>query len=156
MHKRFSIAVYLVALVALVDQMSKWWIVHEVMQPPRTIPVSSFFNLVLVKNAGVTFGFLNHFDARWVFWFLLTVAGAILFLLGRWLWRTHSTPVAIGLSLIMGGAIGNVIDRLCYGVVIDFLDFHLGNYHWYSFNLADSAIVTGVGLLLLDGLIKGR
>ena len=56
----------------------------------------------------------------------------------------------------MGGAIGNVIDRVRYGAVVDFLDFHLGNHHWYSFNLADSAIVTGVALLLLDGLIRGR
>jgi len=155
-HRRFGIAVYLVAFIALADQITKWWIIHQVMLPPRVIPVTPFFNLTLIANRGVTFGLLSQLDPRWVSWFLLATAGAILFLLGRWLWRTSSTWVATGLGLIMGGAIGNVIDRLHYGAVVDFLDFHLGNYHWYSFNLADSAIVTGVGLLLLDGLIRGR
>ena len=89
-------------------------------------------------------------------YFLTAVAAVILFLLGRWLWRTTSALVAIGLGAIMGGAIGNVIDRLRFGAVVDFLDFHYEHYHWYAFNIADAAIVTGVCLLLLDSLVRGR
>ncbi len=156
-HKRHAISVYLIIFAALADQMSKWWITQRVMPPADGgVTVTSFLNLVLVNNRGVTFGLLNKFDQQWMSYLLLGVAAVILFLLSRWLWRTSSTLVAVALGLIMGGAIGNVIDRIRFGAVIDFLDFHLAGYHWYSFNLADSAIVTGVGLLLLDGLIRGR
>ena len=88
--------------------------------------------------------------------FLIGVAVIILFLLGRWLWRTSSTTVALALGGIMGGAVGNVIDRVRYGAVVDFLDFYYRNYHWYAFNVADAAIVTGVALLLIDGMVRGK
>jgi len=160
MHRRFTIAVYLIALIALVDQLSKWVILHFVMQPPGVVPVSGFFNLVLVENRGVTFGLFSRLDPAWSPYFFLAVAAIILFLLGRWLWRTSSTPVAIALGFIIGGALGNVIDRVRLGAVVDFLDFYVSlagrEHHWPAFNLADSAIVTGVGLLLLDGLIRKR
>ncbi len=155
-HHRFTIASYLMVFVALCDQLSKWWLLDKVMQPPQTVPVTPFLNLVLVWNKGVTFGLLNRFDHQYISYFLVAVAAVILFLLGRWLWRTSSTPVAIGLGAIMGGAIGNVIDRLRHGAVVDFLDFYYRDYHWYAFNLADAAIVTGVALLLIDGMVKGK
>lgn len=155
-HPRFSFAVYLVAFVALFDQLTKWYLLKYVMHEPRLVEVTPFFNLVLVWNKGVTFGLLSRFGPQVMPWFLVGLAAVILFLLGRWLWRTHSTVVAAGLGLVMGGAIGNVIDRIRFGAVADFLDFHLNTYHWYAFNIADSAIVMGVALLLLDGLIRGR
>jgi signal peptidase II len=155
-HKRLNVAVYLIALVALADQGSKYWILQYLQDPPYGEVVTPFFNLVRVANHGVTFGMLSKVDPTVMPYILIGLACIILFLLGRWLWRTTSTLVAVGLGLIMGGAIGNVIDRVHYGAVVDFLDFHVNNYHWYSFNLADSAIVTGVGLLLLDGLVRGR
>jgi len=154
-HSRFVIASYLIAIIALCDQLSKWWIL-DLMQPPRTVPVTSFLNYVLVWNKGVTFGFFNQSDHRLMSYVLVAVAAVILFLLGRWLWRTTSTPVAIALGAIMGGAIGNVIDRVRLGAVVDFLDFYYDSHHWYAFNIADAAIVTGVCLLLLDNLVRGR
>ena len=155
-HKRFNIAIYLGVFTVLIDQMSKWWLIHDVNPPPTGERVNAFLNLVMVENRGVTFGLLSHFDPKITFYFLLATAAVILLLLGRWLWLTTSTSVAVGLGLIIGGAIGNIIDRLRFGVVVDFLDFHYGEYHWYAFNIADSAIVTGVAILLLDSVIRGR
>ncbi len=156
-NRRVNMAVYLVALVALCDQLSKWWIVNEEMQPePHLVRVTSFLNFGLVWNKGITFGFLNRVDHHLMAYFLAAVAVVIVFLLARWLWRTTSMAVTIALGFIMGGAIGNVIDRIHYGAVVDFLDFYYRDYHWYAFNVADAAIVTGVGLLLLDSLVRGK
>lgn len=159
-HRRHTIAIYVAALIAVCDQLSKWWIENVMMQPPHNVPVTSFFNLVLWWNKGVTFGLLDRYAPGYIHYFLIATTVIILALLLRWLWRTHSTVVAIGLGLIMGGAIGNVIDRLRFGAVADFLDFYVRIYgkeqHWPAFNLADSAIVLGVMLLLLDGLVRGR
>jgi lipoprotein signal peptidase len=87
---------------------------------------------------------------------LVIAAFLILFLLTRWLLRTSSLLVALSLGAVMGGAIGNVIDRLRFGAVVDFIDFHYTTYHWYAFNIADAAIVIGVFFLVLDSLVKGR
>jgi signal peptidase II len=146
-------ALYLAVLVTLCDQLSKWWLLNNIMVPPRVVPVTPFLNYVLVWNKGVTFGLLNQFDHRLMAYVLIAVALIILFLLGRWLTRTTSMVVALGLGSIMGGAVGNVIDRLRFGGVVDFLDFYYRDYHWFAFNIADAAIVTGVGLLLLDSLV---
>jgi signal peptidase II len=161
MHRRFAIAVYIIVFVALADQMSKWVLLHFVMRPqPGIVPVNAVLNLVMVENRGVTFGLLNRLNPAWAPYFLLGVAAIILFLLGRWLWRTSSTPVSVALGFIIGGALGNIIDRARYGAVVDFLDFYVRfggkEHHWPAFNVADSAIVTGVGLLLLDGLVRKR
>lgn len=149
-------AAYIGVLIALIDQLSKWWLLEKIMQPPHAEAVTPFLNLVLVHNKGVTFGLLNTIDRHILPYLLTGVALVILFFLGRWLWRTHSAVVATALGLVMGGAIGNMIDRLRYGAVVDFLDFYYRDYHWYAFNAADAAIVTGVSLLLLDSLIRAR
>jgi signal peptidase II len=149
-------AAYLGVFIALADQLSKWWLLNAVMRPPHVEAVAPFLNLVLVRNKGVTFGLLNDIDRRIMPYLLAAAALAILFFLGRWLWRTRSAVVAPALGLVMGGAVGNLIDRLRYGAVVDFLDFYYRDYHWYAFNVADAAIVTGVGLLLLDSLIRAR
>ncbi len=143
------------ALVVACDQLSKWWILRW-LGGARDAAVSPFLNIVLVWNKGITFGLLNRFDHRAMPWILAGMAAVIFVMLGRWLWLTRSGAVALGLALVMGGAVGNVIDRLRYGAVVDFLDFHYQSYHWYAFNVADAAIVTGVCLLLLDGLVRGR
>ena len=150
----FSIGLYMAALVALMDQFSKKWLLNEVMVPPHTVPVTSFFNLVLSWNKGVTFGLFNH-NRPWMSYVFIAVAIVILSLLLRWLARATSLPLALGLGLVMGGAVGNIIDRLQYGAVIDFLDFYGNGYHWYTFNLADSAIVCGVGLLMIENMVRG-
>ncbi len=151
----FNIGVYLAALIALADQASKWWITSVALAETHFLRVTSFLNLRLSWNKGVTFGFFNDFSA-WMPYVLIGVAVAILLLLLAWLYKAPSIYAALGLGLVMGGAIGNVADRLQYGAVLDFLDFHLMGYHWYTFNLADSAIVCGVGLLLLENWLVNR
>lgn len=156
-RRRFTIALYLGALIVLLDQLSKWWVLNIALKDDQHLmPVTGFLNIVLVLNRGVTFGMLSRLDHHLMSYFLVAVAAVIIFLLGRWLWRTSSTLVAVGLGAVMGGAIGNVLDRLRYGAVVDFIDFYYQNYHWYAFNIADAAIVTGVCLLLLDNLVRGK
>jgi signal peptidase II len=138
------------------DQLSKWWLVAHVMQPEHVERVTSFMNFVLVWNRGMIFGLLGRFDPHLTRYFLLIIAALIMFLLGRWLFRTNSTPVAVGLGFIMGGALGNIVDRVRYGAVVDFIDLHMYGYHWYAFNLADAAIDVGIACLLLDSIIRGR
>ncbi|MFA5041818.1 MAG: signal peptidase II [Bdellovibrionales bacterium] len=153
---RAIIGFYAMALVGLVDQLSKWFILDRLSDVHRTIPVTSFLNFVLVWNKGVTFGIFNHGSERYLPFILIGVAVIILFFLARWLYRTSSTTVALGLGCIMGGAVGNAIDRFRYGAVVDYLDFYYRTYHWYAFNVADAAIVTGVALLLIDGMVRGK
>jgi len=148
----FGFAVAAVTLV--VDQISKWWIVGRVMDPPRAIELTPFFNLVMVWNRGITFGLFG--DAHWGRWAFAVVALVIVGVLISWLSRPSHRSTAIALGLVIGGAIGNVIDRVRWGAVADFLDFHVAGWHWPAFNVADSAIVIGVGLLLLEALFSRK
>ena len=118
--------------------------------------LTSFLNLVLTHNRGVTFGLMNRAGHPAMAYVWVGIAAVILALLGRWLAQTTSNLVAVGLAGIMGGAVGNVIDRLRFGAVVDFLDAHYAGYHWYTFNVADACIVTGVALLLLDSLVRAK
>ncbi|MCC4300104.1 signal peptidase II [Aurantimonas coralicida] len=143
-------------LVALlwftVDQVSKWSIINVVMNPPRVIPVTGFFSLVLGHNTGVSFGLFGGAPP----WVLMAFALALMVPLVAWMKRTDRRLVAVALGLIVGGALGNVVDRLRHGAVTDFLDFHVAGYHWPSFNMADVGIVCGVGLLLLEGFLPEK
>jgi signal peptidase II len=138
------------AVILVFDQITKWWIVARVMDPPRTIEVTPFFNLVMVWNRGITFGLFG--DAQWGRWAFALLALVIVAILISWLARTPFRLVAAAQGLVIGGAIGNVIDRVRWGAVADFLDFHVAGWHWPAFNVADSAIVIGVGILLLEAL----
>jgi len=138
-------------ITLLLDQLSKWWILTVTMAPPRIIPVTDFFNLVLVFNRGVSFGVFGD-GAAWVRWALVVFAVLLSIGLFIWLLRARGGLLALGLGLIIGGAIGNVIDRIRFGGVVDFLDFHLSGWHWPAFNVADSAIMVGVMLLIFDSL----
>ena len=139
------------AAVLAADQITKLWILSAVMQPPRVIPVTSFFNLVLGWNRGVSFGILN-FESQLSAWLLPIAVIAIIVALGVWLYRADRLRVAAALGLIIGGAIGNLVDRLSFGAVTDFLDFHAWGNHWPAFNLADSGITVGAIVLILDSL----
>lgn len=147
------------ALVALAviaaDQTSKWWIVQSVMSPPKEIVITPFFSLVMVWNRGITFGIFGDGPdaAKWV---LSALSLAIVLALAIWLVRASRPWVGAAIGAVIGGAIGNVIDRLRYGAVADFLDFHIGEWHWPAFNLADSAIVLGVAFLLLDAILAEK
>ena len=125
------------------------------MQPPRIIEVTGFFNLVLVWNRGVSFGLLNS-QSDWMPILLIGIALAISVFLVLWLRRVEHRLLAVAIGLVLGGAIGNVIDRIRFQAVLDFLDFHAFGYHWPAFNLADSTITIGVALILFDGLFESR
>ena len=144
------------ALVALADQLSKAWVLSFFGDPtPHLRTVTGFFNLVLTWNRGVSFGLFNNDAATSALMFVaaaaVIVAGLIL-----WLRRVREPLLAVAIGLIIGGAIGNVVDRLLRGAVVDFLDFHIAGWHWFAFNLADSAISIGVGLIVIDGLRARR
>lgn len=156
MHRYLNIGVYAALFVALFDQLTKWWVQTYVVVPPQAVvEVTYYFNLILKWNKGVTFGLLAH-NAKWAPYAFTAVALIIVAFLLNWLMRAASVTVALGLGLVMGGAVGNIVDRLRYGAVVDFLDFHWQNHHWYTFNVADAAIVCGVGLLLLENLARGK
>ena len=112
------------------------------------VEVLPILNLVLVRNHGVSFGMLGGVVPWWA---LILLSLAIVATLAVWLWRSHGRAISVALGLVIGGALGNVIDRARFQAVTDFLDFHWGAYHWPAFNFADVAVVCGVGLLLLDG-----
>ena len=141
------------AVVLVADQASKWWVL-EVIHLPEVgqIVLLPVLNLTMVWNRGVTFGLLNGFG-QWSSLALAGVALAVVAALGVWLRRAESTLVAVALGSISGGAISNVIDRLRFGAVVDFIHAHVGGWSWYVFNLADAAIVCGVAALVLDSLL---
>ncbi len=139
------------AVVLVLDQLSKGWIRVVVMDPPRTIPVTPFLNIVYARNTGVSFSMFRA-DSQIGQWMLSGVALAIVAGLLVWMRRLERRWPVIALGLIVGGAIGNVVDRLRLRFVFDFLDFYWNGYHFAAFNLADSAITVGVAMLLIDGL----
>ena len=145
-------------LVALLDQASKLWILSVMLpRPPgeQIVTLAPFFNLVLVWNRGVSFGMFSH-ESPWNAVLLTVVAAAIVVGLLVWLKRTRHGLLASAIGLVIGGAVGNVVDRLRFGAVVDFLDVHAAAWHWPAFNVADSAICIGVGLMLIDSLLVRR
>ncbi len=139
------------AVVLVLDQLSKWWIRVIVMDPPRNIEVTPFFNIVYARNTGVSF---SMFRADSLIGQLILSAVALFIVAGLLIWtrRLKRLWPVVALGLIVGGAIGNVVDRLRLRFVFDFLDFHWNGYHFAAFNLADTAITVGVAMLLIDGL----
>ena len=144
---RWVVAIGLV--VVALDQVSKWQILRSLTLAP--VEVTGFFNLVLVCNTGISFGLLPG-DSPLKAWLLSGFALAVVVGLLVWVRNKDSRLLVAGCGLVVGGALGNVIDRLRVGCVIDFLDFHAAGWHWPAFNLADSAITVGVALLLVHGL----
>ncbi len=138
-------------IVLILDQTSKWYLLVSIMQPPRVIPVLPFFNLVSGWNRGVSFGMFDS-DSPYVSWILSALALAIVIFLINWLRKSDRRHVSIAIGLIIGGAIGNVVDRTVHGAVFDFLDVFIGRYHWPAFNIADSGITVGAVILVLDSV----
>ncbi|MBY0428773.1 MAG: signal peptidase II [Alphaproteobacteria bacterium] len=150
------IAVVLAVIVAATDQFTKNAILDLFPKEGMSQAVTSFFNLVLVYNHGISFGMFNHAPVETQPLIFIAVAATITTALIIWLLRTRSRLIVNALGMIIGGAIGNGIDRALHGAVIDFIDFYVTwgatPHHWPSFNVADSAIVCGVGLLFIDSL----
>lgn len=140
-----------VALVVLVlDQLSKWLVVTRLVTPEQpVVEVFPFFHLVMVWNHGISFGMFAAFRQPMV---LTAVSVIIVGILLIWLHKNTSMLLACALGLIIGGAVGNMWDRLHYGAVVDFLDFAIAGYHWPAFNIADSAIFIGVVLLSFSSM----
>ena len=139
------------AILVLADQISKT-IVVKTMSLYESIPViQNFFHFTYITNDGMAFGINFPFG-----YYIFTSVSILLTLFLFWyLWsvRTHSIVIRLGISFIIAGAIGNLIDRIFLGAVIDFLDFMIGNFHWYVFNLADSYVTVGMVLVLIDSII---
>lgn len=141
-----------VALAVIVlDHLTKLW-VSSALDYQEAIPVLPFFSLVLVHNTGAAFSFLAD-AGGWQRWFFITVGVVATVVIVRLLKRhTHDTHLAFALALVLGGALGNVIDRVVLGHVVDFLYFHYKSFAWPAFNVADSAITIGAALLIWDSL----
>jgi len=141
------------ALVIVLDQISKASISSHFVYG-ESMPVTSFFNLVLAHNQGAAFSFLSDAGGwqRWMFSAIAALASAWII----WLLRRHLEQklFCFAMAMILGGALGNLIDRVAYGYVVDFLDFYWNGYHFAAFNLADSAITCGAGLLLWDSFVN--
>ncbi len=137
-------------LAVLLDQLSKLLIADN-MQLYQSINIMPYVNLTYVHNTGAAFSFLSE-AGGWQRWFFAALAIVIGSVIAVWLSRlkAHETLMAVSLSLVLGGAIGNLIDRLAYGYVIDFIDIYVQSWHWPAFNVADSAITLGVVLMLLE------
>lgn len=148
-YARFGAAVAVSVLV--LDQITKWWILDLFTKSPGAVEILPVFNLVLVWNWGVSFGLFSGQHALWS-WGLIVLALAISGFFARWLWNAESRLVALGVSLIIGGAVGNVIDRIRFGAVVDFLDVHVLGYHWPAFNVADAAITLGAAALIIEAV----
>jgi signal peptidase II len=143
-------------LALILDQWSKQ-IVDGSMQLFQSIPIMPYFNLTYVHNTGAAFSFLSQ-AGGWQRWFFAGLALTVSVIITVWLARLkkHETLLAVALSLVLGGAVGNLVDRLLYGYVIDFLDVYYQNWHWPAFNIADSAITLGVALMLAESFGLGR
>ena len=137
------------------DRLTKWLILDAWSPWEARHAVTPFFDVVVVWNTGVSFGLLQS-ESSLTPLLLSGLALAIVAALVVWLRRAEDRFVASALGLVIGGALGNTFDRLSFGAVLDFLDFHVAGYHWPAFNVADSAIVVGVIALLYDGFFRAR
>lgn len=140
---------FLALFVLIADQVSKWW-AQMSLPMAQAIKVTDFLNWFLIYNPGAAFSFLSQ-AGGWQRWFF-TIIGIIAAVVIIWLLQknTQDRPFCIALALILGGAIGNVLDRLLYGAVVDFIDVHYQGWHWPAFNLADSAISIGATLIVIN------
>ncbi len=147
---------WLSLLVLCLDQASKL-AVDGSMQLFESIRLFQGFNLTYVRNTGAAFSFLSQ-AGGWQRWFFAGLALVMSSMMVLWLLRlkSHEKLMGAALSLVLGGAVGNLIDRVAYGYVIDFLDVYYQDWHWPAFNIADTAICIGVGLMLLENLGVGR
>ena len=143
-----------VAAVFGADRASKL-LITRLLEPGEVVPITSFFNLVLVYNPGVSFGLLSGLGSA-APWALTLLTVAITVLLVVWAYREGRPLARLALWTIVGGALGNIYDRLRFGAVVDYLDFHIGTWHWPAFNLADVAVVGGVLWLLGETLFERR
>ncbi|MCF3931887.1 signal peptidase II [Acuticoccus sp. M5D2P5] len=147
-------AIILAVTILLLDQATKLFVLHRLDLSQGPINVLPVMDLTLVWNRGISYGLLQSEGlGRWL---LVAFTAVAVVALSVWLWRTQRPLVQIAVGLIIGGAIGNLIDRVAYGAVVDFVHLYYAGFSWYVFNVADAAIVVGVVVLLIDSLFPGR
>jgi len=170
-HSKPTVGFALALDIIILDQLSKWLILEYVLRPqvqphgiqqnlwewiiqaPARLPFTSvellpFFNLTMVWNEGISFG-LFHGSGAWI---LSGIALLITVIFSIWLTRATGWLQAVSIAMVIGGAVGNVIDRMRFGAVADFFDFYIGKWHYPAFNIADCGIVVGIALLVIDGV----
>lgn len=157
MTQRYKIAGGLSLIVVVLDQLTKLWVEQTIPLWSGFTVIPGLFDIVHVLNKGAAFGFLNRADTRWQTYFFIGAAALAVVLIAHLLRTVDREDKVLfsGLGLILGGALGNMIDRIRVGQVVDFLDFYVGTHHWPAFNVADIAISTG-GVLLLISLYKKK
>ena len=147
------LAYALAAIVFLADQLVKYWIIHVVeLEQKVSVPVLPFFSLTWVENRGVSMGMLTA-DTEVGRWLLVGLTALIATVVAVWIRRERLWPESVALGLILGGALGNIVDRVRFGYVVDFVHLHWGPWSFYVFNIADAAITIGVIILLFRALI---
>lgn len=152
MSARFGLLTAVALVVMALDQWTKWLTLASIPEHHPIPVIPGFFQLVNVRNRGAAFGFLNRPDIEWQFWLFAgatAVAVIAIVALIRSM-RAHDGRLVLGLGLVLGGALGNLVDRVRFRAVIDFLDFYIGSWHWPAFNVADMAICLGALLACLS------
>lgn len=145
----FALAVF----VLVADQLTKHWIIHVVeLQSRGSVPLLPNLSLTWVENRGVSMGMLTA-DTEVGRWLLVGLTAVIAIVVALWIRRERAWPETLALGLVLGGAIGNIVDRVRFGYVVDFVHLHAGAWSFYVFNIADAAITTGVVILLVSALI---
>lgn len=147
-------SIIIAALVFIADQLSKFWVMEHI-GPGEILHVAPCLNFMLAFNPGVTFGLLRAYSNVH---YLLLIGGVCVLscIVSVWWYKAENILQRYATAMILAGALGNLADRIRFRAVVDFLDFHVFGWHWYTFNVADSAIVLGVGLLLLDSFCKPK
>jgi signal peptidase II len=151
--RRFCVWMAVAMLVIIADQVTKWAIIQWIPLYGK-VPLNSFITITHQQNYGAAFSFLAD-AGGWQRWFFVVLATGVTAFIGLWMWRirTEGPPILVaGLSLVLGGAVGNVIDRIRLGYVTDFIQVWFGNWAFPSFNVADSAISVGAAFLIIDAL----
>jgi signal peptidase II len=145
-------------IIICLDQISKLAIVNSLRLYESLPVINGFFNLVHTRNRGMAFGLMNRPGFDFAFYFLVIATLTAVAIIMVWLFRLNRNErcLTLGLSLILGGALGNLIDRLRLREVVDFLDFYMGSYHWHTFNIADSAITVGTFLAAIILVFKSK
>ena len=155
--KKTTLLLLLPAMVVIaLDQISKFIIANTIVKYGSVTVIQAFFNLVHVRNRGLAFGLMNLSGQTYEYYIFVAATVCAIALLLFWFkkMKDEDSKITLGLSLILGGAVGNFIDRIRLGEVIDFLDFYIGSYHWPAFNVADSAITIGILWLALITLFQ--
>lgn len=151
MKNKYIILIILAPLAAALDQLTKWWARSLQGEPPITI-IESYFHFIYVENRGAAFGLFSDMSPQWRIPFFVIISIVAIIMIFYFFRKVQDSQLVLitALSMVLGGAIGNFIDRIAYNSVIDFIDWHYKQYHWPTFNIADVFICIGVGLLIIE------